>query len=382
MAALDVAGNPSSVHAEGRAARALIEDAREKVARLVGARPDDVVFTSGATEANNWVLRRSWRSILFSDIEHTSVRAPCLGAEGRLVRLPAGRNGAVEVDAALALIADLARDGAANGGLLTLQSANNETGVVQPLAPLAAAARQNGLKVFTDAVQAAGKMPLDVVAMDVDYLSLSAHKIGGPKGIGILYARDDATDGRGLPPLMLGGGQERRRRGGTENVLSIAGFGAAADAALKGLAQMERQRRLRDRMEREIVAATPEAVVIGSEAERLANTTCVALPGRKGSELIIALDLAGIAASAGSACSSGKVAASHVLAAMGIEPELAQGAVRLSIGPTTTEQDIDRLIGAWRTLARPRSYGTTANRTLSAQASESERRTSASVGDR
>jgi cysteine desulfurase len=349
VAALDAVGNPSSVHSEGRAARAIVEDAREKVAALVGARPADVVFTSGATEANNWVLRRAWRTVLIADIEHPSVRASCLASDGHVVRLPVAVGGSVDAEAAAALLAGAASAAQGlRGGLLALQAANNETGVVQPLAALAGLARGHGAQVFTDAVQAAGRIPLDVEDLGIDYLSLSAHKIGGPKGIGALVVRAAAG---GLPPLLLGGGQERRRRGGTENVAAIAGFGAAAEAALRDLGDMRRVRAMRDRLEREVLRTSPHAVIVGAEAERLPNTACIACRGLRSETLVIKLDLAGVAVSAGAACSSGKVGASHVLEVMGVEPGLAASAIRVSLGYGTTERDIDAFLAAWAHVA-------------------------------
>jgi cysteine desulfurase len=346
VAALDVAGNPSSPHAEGRRARALVEDAREEIAALVGAEPADVVLTSGGTEANNWVLAGGWSAIALAGVEHDSVRAPARASGARLVELPVDADGAVEVAALGAVLDDL------NGprGLLTLQLANNETGVLQPVAEAAAIARARGLAVHTDAVQAAGRVDVDFRALGVDFLSLSAHKLGGPKGVGALVVRAGAA----LSPLLLGGGQERRRRAGTENVAAIAGFGAAARAAARDLAQMERVRSLRDRLEAEVRAITPEALMISAGARRLPNTASIALPGASAETMVIALDLAGVAVSAGAACSSGKVAASHVLEAMGVEPALARAAIRVSLGWGSTEADVAAFLAAWSGLAAQR----------------------------
>jgi cysteine desulfurase len=344
LATLDVVGNPSSPHAEGRRVRAIVEDAREEVAALVGAKPAEVVFTSGATEANNAVLAGGWQAVLLAGIEHDSVLAParnlaCSG-KARILDLAVDGRGRIAVE-------DVARGGreaAVTGpALLSLQLANNETGVVQPVAAAATAAGAHGLAVHTDAVQAAGRMAVNFKALGVDFLSLSAHKLGGPKGVGALVIRDGAA----LPAFIAGGGQERRRRAGTENVPAIAGFGAAARAAAGDLKAMERVRSLRDRIEAEVMAITPSAVVIGADVERLPNTTSVALPGASAETLVIALDLAGVAVSAGAACSSGKVGASHVLEAMGLEPALARAAVRISIGWSTTERDVAAFAGAW-----------------------------------
>ena len=350
LAALDLVGNASSVHAEGRRARRLIEDAREQVAALVGARPSEVVFTSGGTEANNTLLAGGWDTIFVAGIEHDSVLAPARASGARIIDVPVGHDGVAEV----AAIADrvLRGPGDLGRGLISLQYANNETGILQPVAATAAFARAHGLAMHTDAVQAVGRIAVDVAALGVDYLTLSAHKLGGPAGIGALVIRD----GQSLPPLLVGGGQERRRRAGTENVAAIAGFGAAAAVATALVGSRARAHyptcaALRDRLEREALAITPQAIVIGSGAPRLPNTTCLALPGRLAETLVIALDLAGIAVSAGAACSSGKVGASHVLAAMGLAPEIAGSAIRVSIGPTTTAADITRFLEAWRLIA-------------------------------
>jgi cysteine desulfurase len=353
LAALDLVGNPSSPHGEGRRVRAMIEDAREEVAALVGAKPAEVVFTSGATEANNAVMAGGWQTVLLAGIEHDSVLEPARSLDrsgrARIVDLAAGASGRIDtVD-----VTRGAREAAGGGpALLSLQLANNETGVVQPVADAADAARSHGLAVHTDAVQAAGRIAVDLKALGVDYLSLSAHKIGGPKGVGALVIRDGAA----LPAFVTGGGQERRRRAGTENVPAIAGFGAAARAAGRDGAAMRRVQALRDRIEAEILATTPSAVVIGADAERLPNTSSVALPGASAETLVIALDLAGVAVSAGAACSSGKVGASHVLEAMGVEPALARAAIRVSLGWGSTEDDVAAFADAWaRATARRRA---------------------------
>lgn len=349
IAALDLAGNPSSVHGEGRRARAAIEDAREAVARLVGAEPADVVFTSGATEANAWVIGQGWGRIFMSDAEHDSVRTPAVLSGAEVVRLRVGGDGVLAVET----LADrMERAGnEAGAGLLALQAANNETGVVQPVAEAAALAREHGLAVLCDAVQVAGRRPLEVAALGVDYLTISAHKLGGPKGIGALVCRRKGD----LVPLIAGGGQERRRRAGTENVAAIAGFGAAAAAAASRMADEQRHiGALRDRLEAMLAVASPSAMIIGVEAPRLSNTTCVALPGRLAEVLVASLDLAGIAVSAGAACSSGKVSASATLQAMGLDPDLARAAIRISIGPTTTQADITVFLAAWSRLAEAR----------------------------
>jgi cysteine desulfurase len=346
-AALDATGNPSSVHAEGRATRRLIEDARERVAALVGAEPRNVVFTSGGTEANMLALAPATggvvrEQLLVSAIEHPSVLAGGRFQASAVERLPVTAGGQLD-------LAALERRLAALGGrraLLSLMLANNETGVVQPVSEAARLAHAAGALLHVDAIQAVGRIPCDISALGADLLSLSGHKIGAPKGVGALVRRDVA-----LPladPLVKGGGQERGLRAGTENVAGIAGFGAAAAAALSRLeADGQRMIGLRDKLETALKAQSPEIVIFGAEAERLPNTTLFAVPGMKAETAVIAFDLAGVAVSSGAACSSGKVQPSHVLAAMGIPPGLARGAVRVSLGPTTTESEIERFVAAW-----------------------------------
>jgi cysteine desulfurase len=339
LSAMDAVGNPSSVHAEGRRARAMVETAREQVAALVGAKPLEVVFTSGATEANAWVINAGgWDTIFACDIEHESVRTPLKESRARVVDVPVDGDGVARIEA----IANGVLCGPPVGlALVLLQVANNETGVIQPVADVAHFAREHGLIMHTDAVQAAGRLPLDMAMLGVDTMSLSAHKLGGPKGVGALIIRD----GTKLGNLISGGGQERRRRGGTENVVGIAGFGAAAEAAVRELAQVERVRGLRDRLEREALATG--ASIIGANVTRLANTTCLALAGLSAETLVIKFDLRGIAISAGSACSSGKVGTSHVLAAQGLDPALARSAIRISLGWNTSDADVDAFLKVW-----------------------------------
>jgi cysteine desulfurase len=341
LAALDEVGNPSSPHAEGRRARAVVEDAREQVAALVGARPAEVVFTSGGTEANNAVLSAGWDVICVAGIEHDSVLAPARAGSARIVELQVDANGVVPSEA-------LAGAGHGEGRrLLSIQVANNETGVVQPVSKLAGAARAQGFLVHSDAVQAAGRVGVDLRGLGADCLTLSAHKIGGPKGIGALVIDERHS----LPPLVMGGGQERRRRAGTENVAAIAGFGAAARAAARDLStSVVRQTALRDRLEAGIARATTGASIIGEGTRRLPNTSCIALAGQAAETLVIKFDLAGIAISSGSACSSGKVGSSPVLRAMGVRPDIARAAIRVSVGPSTTETEVDAFIDAWARL--------------------------------
>lgn len=339
LAALDVTGNASSVHGEGRRARSIVETAREQVAALVNAKPSEVVFTSGATEANVWALSGAFASVAVCGIEHDSVLAPLRACGARIADIPADADGVARI-AAIA-------DARPNVALITLQWANNETGVVQPVLEAAKLACESGCAFHTDAVQAAGRVDVDFAALGATTMSLSAHKLGGPKGIGALVIRDGVT----LRPLVPGGGQERRRRGGTENIAGIAGFGAAAVAAKSDMSEWQRIAELRDTMEIDILHTAPSAVIIGRERMRLPNTTCVAVPGQFAETLVIKFDLAGIAVSAGAACSSGKVGASHVLTAMGLAPEFTSGAVRISLGPGTSKDDIARFLDVWKKIA-------------------------------
>lgn len=343
LAALDLCGNPSSVHEEGRRARHIVDHAREQVAALVGAKSSDVVFTSGATEANASVFAQRWDTMFIPSIEHASVVSPAAANGGRVIEINAHADGV----AATETMAKCVLSGAALGrAMIALQLANNETGVIQPVEQTAAVARAYDVLVHCDAVQAAGRIQIDVETLGVDTLSLSSHKIGGPKGAGALIVRDGVS----LPVFIAGGGQERRRRGGTENVAAIAGFGAAAEATHRDLGRISRIEALRDTLERAVLELTPEAIILGAQAPRLANTACVAWPGKSAETLVIRLDLAGIAVSAGSACSSGKVGQSHVLAAMGCSREIAGSAIRISLGPETTAADCDTFIDAWRAL--------------------------------
>ncbi len=337
-AAMDVTGNPSSVHAEGRRARDVVETAREQVAALVGAKPAEVVFTSGATEANAWALS-GWDTIFLSGIEHDSVLAPAKISGARLVDIPVAPDGRARVDACAVDRDVLGR------GLITLQMANNETGVIQPVADAVDFAREHCLSAHTDATQAAGRVPIDFAGSGVDLLSLSSHKLGGPKGVGALVVRDGMT----MAPLITGGGQERRRRAGTENVAAIAGFGAAAAAALKDLERVDDLAESRNVIEHDLIELAPECIVIG-QSPRLQNTLCIAWPGKSAETLVIQLDLAGVAVSAGAACSSGKVGSSHVLEAMGLPADVVKSAIRVSLGLTTSDRDIERLLAAWRAM--------------------------------
>jgi cysteine desulfurase len=351
-AALGTTGNPSSVHAEGRAARRLIEDARAEVAALVGAEAKNVTFTSGATEANMLALTPALEAgaekapcdrLFVSAVEHPSVLSGGRFAPEQVSELGVDANGAVDLAALERVLGEAERP------LVSVMLANNETGVIQPIAEIAEIVhRANGL-LHVDAVQAPGRIACDMAALGADLMSLSAHKLGGPQGVGALIRRSDIHI---ADPLIRGGGQERSQRAGTENVAGIAGFGAAA-AAVRATAEADalRMAALRERLEAGLKAATPEIVIFGADAPRLPNTTLFAVPGLKAETAIIAFDLNGIALSSGSACSSGKVAASHVLAAMGVQPDLARGALRVSLGRTTTEADVEQFLGTWIMLA-------------------------------
>ena len=341
------AGNPSSVHRFGRLARRAVEDARARVAELVGAPPARVVFTAGGTEANNLALKCSGRSrLVVSAIEHDSVLAAAPGA----TMVPAGRDGIVDV-AALEAALEADREPA----LVSVMAANNETGVIQPAAEAAAAAHAHGALFHCDAAQAAGKITVDWAALDADLVTLSAHKLGGPQGVGALIVRD----GVDLAPLVHGGRQEMGRRAGSENVAGIVGFGVAAELAAGDAhdahdAQDARPTgeiaALRDAIERRLRALAPGLAVFGEHAPRLPNTTCLTMPGVGSETQVMALDLAGVAVSAGAACSSGKVGVSHVLLAMGVAEDEAACAIRISLGWGSTAADAERLIEAWGAL--------------------------------
>lgn len=351
VAGLDAGGNASSIHAEGRAARARIEAARRQVAALVGASPRGVVFTSGATEAAALALHpqlevgglsTTCQVLLISAVEHPAVLRGHRFPAGAVEILPVDCAGRLDLGA-LAIALDRHRaDG--RKPMLALMAANNETGVVQPVAEAARLVHAAGGFVFCDAVQAAGRTPLDMATLGADFLALSAHKLGGPPGGGALVA---AGPDLRAAPLLAGGGQERGRRAGTENGPAICGFGAAADVARVGLAhELERLAALRDRLEREVLAAIPGTAVVGQGVERLPNTSMLTFAEVRAETLVIALDLAHVSVSAGSACSSGKVGTSHVLAAMALPAEAAGGAIRLSLGWSSTNQDVDEAVAA------------------------------------
>lgn len=338
LAVMTAPGNPSSVHRAGRAARAVLERARRSVATLLGATPEAVIFTSGGTEADLLALSGTGRKrVLVSAIEHEAVLA-IPGVE----RIPVLGNGLVD----LAALEEMLK-AEAEPALVSVMWANNETGAIQPMADVIALARDHGALVHCDAVQAIGKLPVDFASSGLDLLSVSAHKIGGPAGAGALLTRE----GLALAPLITGGGQERGRRSGTENLCGIAGFGAAAEAAARemteGAGYLARVAALRDRLESRILDAAPGARVLCREVPRLPNTSSIVMPGMPAETQVMALDLEGIAVSAGSACSSGKVKRSHVVEAMEPGGAAAETTIRVSLGWLTTEAEVDRLADAW-----------------------------------
>lgn len=356
VAAWDLAGNPSSVHHEGRQARRLVEDARATVAGAVGADSRNVVFTSGGTEANVLALtpglvrkgRQPAQWLIVSAVEHASVLAGGRFAAGNIQVLGVDRDGVIRLDELRKLLAE------GPPALVSVMLANNETGALQPVAEAADLVHQAGGVLHVDAVQALGKISIDIKSLQADLLSISAHKIGGPKGVGALVLAEGVA---GLEALLRGGGQELGRRAGTENVPGIAGFGAAVRAAglplaAAGLPQdtIQKIALLRQKLESGLRQSS-NGIVFAQDVARLPNTVLFGVPGMRAETAVIGFDLEGIAVSSGSACSSGKVQPSHVLEAMGFGPELTRGAVRLSLGWSTTEADIDRCLEAWRKLA-------------------------------
>jgi len=349
---LDIIGNPSSVHGEGRQARRILENARSAVAAALGADPGEVVFTSGATEANMLALTPGVRRqaspptgrLIVSAIEHASVLAGGRFARDQIERAPVNASGIVDLDW---LREALDRKPVA---LVSIMLANNETGAIQPIAAVADMVHAAGGVLHVDAVAAVGKLSINFSEMGADLLSISAHKIGGPKGVGALIVADRVL---GLESELRGGGQEKGRRGGTENLPGIAGFGAAARASADDLeSDAAHGARLRQRLEAGLKAAADNVIIFSEDVPRLPNTTLFTVPGLRAETAVIGFDLEGIAVSSGSACSSGKVQPSHVLQAMHAAPDIARGGVRISLGWTTAESDIDQALGAWRKLTK------------------------------
>ncbi|TQF26018.1 cysteine desulfurase [Bradyrhizobium sp. UNPF46] len=349
VAAFDLIGNPSSVHAEGREARRLVEEARATLAAAVGALPRNVIFTSAGTEANALALSPGLRGpsgrpverLLVSAVEHASVLAGGRFPGAAIGLIPVTRPGVVDLEHLRAQLKD------GPPALVSIMAANNETGALQPVAEAATIVHEAGGLLHVDAIQALGKIPFDIKAVGADLATFSAHKIGGPKGVGALVVAEGIA---GLEPVLRGGGQEQSRRAGTENVSGIAGFGAAVRVALQALPEdVERMATLRNHFEKGI-RGIAGATIFSEGVKRLPNTVLFTAPGLKAETAVIGFDLEGIAVSSGSACSSGKVQPSHVLSAMGFDPMVAQGAVRLSLGWSTEPDDINRALEAWRKL--------------------------------
>jgi len=340
-------GNPSSVYAEGRAARALVDQAREEVAAALGASGSEIVFTSGGTEADNLALRGTFAArmgdgdgIVTTAVEHHAVLDTAQDLadrlHARLVVLPVDRHGRVSVSQVTAALDE-------RTVLVSVMHGNNEVGTLQPIAEIGAACRASGVTFHSDAVQTVGAVPFDVGSIPIDLVSVNAHKFYGPKGVGALYVRR----GTRLVTLQTGGGQERGRRTGTENVAGIVGLGVAMRlAAERRASEAERQTRLRDRLVEGIVERVPGALLTGHPTQRLPNNASFCFPGTQGEALVVALDLEGFAVSSGSACTSGNTEPSHVILALGIEREVAQGSLRLTVGRDTTEADVDALLEA------------------------------------
>jgi cysteine desulfurase len=341
LAALEDCGNPSSVHGFGRRARKRVEDARSALAKLVGARVENIVFTASGTEANALMLaNRGGRRLIVSAIEHDSILKPGLSSAAETI--DADRNGVVDLDRLKALLAD------GRPALISVMLANNETGVIQPVAEAAEIAHAHDALLHVDAAQAIGRIPVAVDELGADFISDSGHKFGAPQGVGALIAAKSPQ----IAPLLRGGGQERNRRAGTENVPAIAGFGAAV-AALEP-AEAAQISSLRDSLEQRLAAVDPSIIVFGALAGRLPNTSCFAAGEKSAETLVMAFDLAGIAISAGSACSSGKVKPSHVVTAMGFDRDVASRAIRVSLGRDNTPGDIDAFFSAWQRIHAPR----------------------------
>ena len=336
----DVFGNASSIHTFGQDARAAVEDSRRAIADLLGADTREIVFTSGGTESDNAAIRGVYRSgghIITTRIEHPAILATCkaLQSEGAEVTyVPVDSSGRVDPAEIAASITDRTL-------LISVMHANNETGVIQPIEEILALARDRGIAVHTDAVQSVGKIPVDVRRLGVDLLSMSGHKIHGPKGIGVLYVRK----GTKLTPFMTGGSHERKRRAGTENVPAVVGLGAAARLALTRLPEMAaRVAGLRDHLERQIREKIPGVRINGTAQARLPNITNLSFEGLEGESMVIAMDLEGVAISTGSACASGSLEPSHVLIAMGLRPEVVQGSLRFSLGYDNTEEEVESVL--------------------------------------
>jgi len=338
-------GNPSSTHRWGREARAALDEARERVGRCLGARPDEICFTSGGTEADNLAILGAWRAlkakgrtaVVTTPIEHKAIlgavhQTTQEGAEERLLAMT--RDGVIDPASFEKLVDEQV-------AVCSMMWVNNEIGSIQPIPELAAKAKSRGAMVHTDAVQAFGKVSIDAQTQQFDFLTISGHKFGAPKGIGALFIRR----GTHIEPLMHGGTQDRGRRPGTENVAAAVGLARAAELTIAECeAHCAHLRKLRERLEAGILAKIPDALIHGRGAERAPHIVNVSVPGTDSESLLMALDLRGIAASGGSACQSGSISPSHVLTAIGVRPDLASAAIRMSLGVLTTDQSVDRVI--------------------------------------
>ena len=356
LSAFDQSGNASSVHAEGRRARGMLDHARESVASMCGASARDVIFTAGGTEANNLALtpslliegdRRPVTRCVISAVEHVCVLDGHRFPSDRVETLVVDANGIVSAES---LSEQLTRISQQNGrALVAIQAANSETGVLQPIAELSQLVHRHGGLLHCDAVQAAGKLPLDQITAGADMVALSAHKIGGPQGVGALVLRSGGISI--ADKMMRGGGQERGARGGTENIAGIVGFGAAAQAVMSSLRlESANYQDWRDAVAAAVIKLCPEAMIFGANVARLPNTLAFAVPGLTAEMALMGFDLAGVALSSGSACSSGKVKRSHVLDAMGVAPDMVSGAIRVSFGWTNSAEEVIRFASIFETL--------------------------------
>ena len=339
--AMKLCGNSSSVHRFGRLARRAVEQSREALADAINASHDEVIFTSGGTESNNFALLGSRKKIIASSIEHDSV----LQHVSESARIGVNNDGRIDLFHLEELL-----EKEKSSVIVSVMMANNETGVIQPIEKIVELCRRYDAWVHCDGVQALGKIPVSFSSLGVDMMSLSAHKLGGPQGVGALIIRD----GGSLSPISVGGGQERGQRAGTENIIGIGGFGAVCETINCSLKLSESLLAMRDNIEKKLIKIAPDIAIYGKESPRLTNTSCIGLPGIKNEVQVMALDLAGVAVSSGSACSSGKIKPSHVLVAMGANSESAECAIRVSLGWDTSSFDCDSLIKSWEALARSR----------------------------
>jgi cysteine desulfurase len=358
---LSDSGNPSSVHHEGRQARKIVEAARSQVADLIEANPANVIFTSGATEAAmhalSPVVRAGGQEVAMSQLYVCETEHPCVLAGGRFAKenistLPVHDNGLINLDTLSSVLGQ--HDVSTGLSLIAIQMANNETGIVQPIREISEIVHAHDGLLFVDAVQALGKVPVSIVNLGADFLIVSSHKVGGPQGAGALVL---ANGSQSPKPLIIGGGQENYHRGGTENVAAIAGFGAACAWHLQNLNKNIQKKQLRDSIEaglgtisREAGNGVSQPVIFGGGVDRLPNTSCFSVPGVKAETALVSLDLDGVSVSSGSACSSGKVKQSHVLSAMGASDEEMAGALRVSVGWNSTEEEASRFLDAWKTI--------------------------------